>query len=68
MPSYRVINTSTKAECTVQARSPEIAAQEALGRRVVRSGAPRDLLAKVYWKREEDPTSMVRLYSPIAER
>lgn len=44
-------------------QSPEAAAREALGIQVVRSGARRDLVAKVYWQPLGQPLTMVRLYA-----
>jgi len=45
------------------ARSPEEAAREALGMELVRSGARRDMVAKVYWQPIGQPLTMVRLYA-----
>ena len=47
------------------ARSPELAAQSVLGEELVRSGAKKDLVARVYWTSPGQPTSMVRLYSKV---
>lgn len=47
-------------------QSPEAAAREALGVEVVRSGAKRDLVAKVYWQPLGQPLTMVRLYAKLA--
>jgi hypothetical protein len=44
-------------------QSPEAAARDVLGIQVVRSGAKRDLVAKVYWQPLGQPLTMVRLYA-----
>jgi hypothetical protein len=49
-------------------RSPEDAVRQALGIEVVRSGAKRDLVARVYWQMLGQPVNMVRLYSRAIER
>jgi len=49
-------------EQTIQAKSPEAAASQVLGMDVVRSGAKRDLMARVYWQVSGRPLNMVRLY------
>lgn len=43
--------------------SPEAAVRDVLGIQVVRSGAKRDLVAKVYWQPVGQPLTMVRLYA-----
>lgn len=43
--------------------SPEAAVRDVLGIQVVRSGAKRDLVAKVYWQPLGQPLTMVRLYA-----
>lgn len=65
--SYRVIDLIApgQPEFEVKANSPELAARDALGEEVVRSGAKRDLRAKVYFQHPEQPVSMVRLYSKV---
>ncbi|WP_158409498.1 hypothetical protein [Devosia psychrophila] len=50
------------------ASSPEAAARKALGIDLVRSGAKRDLRAKVYFQHPGQSLSMVRLYAKVAER
>ena len=55
--SFRVVD--------LRARSPEEAAREALGIELVRSGAKRDIAAKVYWQPVGQPLTMVRLYSKV---
>ena len=47
------------------ASSPEDAARKALGIDVVRSGATKDLVAKVYWQPMEQPLTMVRMYAKV---
>ena len=42
---------------------PEAAVRDVLGIEVVRSGAKRDLVAKVYWQPLGQPLTMVRLYA-----
>lgn len=44
-------------------QSPEAAVRDVLGIQVVRSGAKRDLVAKVYWQPLGQPLTMVRLYA-----
>jgi hypothetical protein len=44
-------------------QSPEAAVRDVLGIQVVRSGAKRDLVAKVYWQPIGQPLTMVRLYA-----
>ena len=48
-------------------QSPEAAVRDALGIKVVRSGAKRDLVAKVYWQPLDQPLTMVRLYAKTEE-
>lgn len=64
---YRVLDLSAteQPEQTVQARSPEAAASQVLGMEVVRSGAKRDLMARVYWQVAGRPLNMVRLYRRV---
>ncbi|HTO26997.1 MAG TPA: hypothetical protein VL017_00245 [Devosia sp.] len=47
--------------------SPEAAVRDVLGIQVVRSGAKRDLVAKVYWQPIGQPLTMVRLYAKAEE-
>lgn len=49
------------------APTPEAAARQALGIDVVRSGARRDIVAKVYWQPLGQPLTMVRLYARTGE-
>lgn len=48
-------------------QSPEAAVRDVLGIQVVRSGASRDLVAKVYWQPLGQPLTMVRLYAKTEE-
>ena len=48
--------------------SPEAAVRDVLGIQVVRSGAKRDLVAKVYWQPIGQPLTMVRLYAKTEEQ
>lgn len=71
--SYRVVDLrSPEAEgidiIIDVARSPEDAVRQALGLEVVRSGAKRDLVARVYWQTMGQPVNMVRLYSRAIDR
>ncbi|HEY0031871.1 MAG TPA: hypothetical protein VGB81_01250 [Devosia sp.] len=50
------------------ARTPEDAAREALGLRLIRSGSKRDLAARVYWQHVGQPMNMVRLYTKVVDR
>ena len=64
---YRVIDLRTgdaaPNETIVEARSPEAAAQGALGLELVRSGPKHELRARVYFQHDGQPVSMVRLYA-----
>lgn len=46
-------------------RSAEAAVAQALGLDVVRSGAKKDLVARVYWQTPGHPVSMVRFYTRL---
>ncbi len=50
------------------ARTPEDAAREALGLKLIRSGSRRDLAARVYWQHSGQPMNMVRLYTKVTDR
>lgn len=68
--SYRIVDlrsTEDNAEHIVNgAKSPELAARDALGIELVRSGSPKQLAAKVYWKVPgEEPINVVRLYNKV---
>jgi hypothetical protein len=63
--NYRVVDLTredARPEHTVRAKSPEAAAQEALGLTLVRSGRKNTLAAQVYWQPAGEPLTMVRLY------
>lgn len=66
MNQYRVIDLQTEVvdpePKTVTAASPEAAAEMVLGLLLVRSGAKKDLRARVYFQNSGQPVSMVRLY------
>lgn len=68
---YRVIDLSSLIiepdELIVHSTSPERAVMEALGIEVVRSGAKRDLCARVYFQHPGQPVSMVRLYRKVGK-
>lgn len=70
MREFKVVDLSTSAAAasTVKAANPEKAAELALGLQLVRSGAPRDLWARVYFQNEGQPMSIVRLYCKVAQR
>lgn len=64
MPKFRVIDLRTgviEPEASVEANSPEEAAEKALGIKAFRSGAPKHLVCRVYWV-TNGTTNMVRLY------
>lgn len=65
--NFRVVDLRPQGkEVTVEgASSPEDAARKALGIDVVRSGAKKDLVAKVYWQPMEQPLTMVRMYAKV---
>jgi hypothetical protein len=64
---FRVVNLSTLDETEIKAVTPELAGQAALGEKLVRSGRPGDLRAKVYWHNSTLALTMCRLYA-LAER
>jgi phage-related baseplate assembly protein len=69
VPNFKVIDLRTgviEPELQVEARSPEQAAESALGMKLVRSGHARTLVCRVYWN-DANNTNMVRLYSKVAE-
>ena len=69
MPVFRIIDLRTgivEPEQQVDAKSPEQAAEQALGLKLVRSGHPRTLVCRVYWS-DANNTNMVRLYSKVAD-
>jgi hypothetical protein len=71
--SFRVVDLRQNALLTDTdvivegAQSPEAAVRDVLGIQVVRSGAKRDLVAKVYWQPIGQPLTMVRLYAKNEE-
>lgn len=68
MPEFRVIDLRANTivpEIKVEAKSPEEAAEKALGVMLVRSGLPKTLACRVYWT-EGGQTNMVRLYGQPA--
>jgi hypothetical protein len=73
MKSFRVVDLRQDAllgdtDIVVEGvQSPEAAARDVLGIQVVRSGAKRDLVAKVYWQPLGQPLTMVRLYAKTEE-
>ena len=69
MPNFRIIDLRTEVvepEQRIEARSPEQAAESALGIKLVRSGHARSLVCRVYWD-DANNTNMVRLYSKVAD-
>lgn len=65
MPIFRVIDLRSEVlaqELHAEAKSPEMAAEKALGMKLVRAGNPRNLVCRVYWQ-DATNTNMVRLYS-----
>jgi hypothetical protein len=70
--SYRVVDLRSAAidpaDIIVNgAKTPEAAAEAALGVKLVRSGAKKDLVARVYWQPPGQPITMVRLYKLTSE-
>jgi hypothetical protein len=69
MPNFRIIDLRSdvvEPEQRIEARSPEQAAETALGIKLVRSGHARSLVCRVYWD-DANNTNMVRLYSKVAD-
>jgi hypothetical protein len=71
--AYRVVDLRDDAKLAGDiiiegARTPEDAAREALGLRLIRSGSKRDLAARVYWQHSGQPLNMVRLYTKVTDR
>lgn len=52
----------------VEAASPEKAAEQVIGIHLVRSGARKDLKARVYWQNPGQPKNMVRLYGEVGDQ
>lgn len=68
MPVFRIIDLRSEIvepEQQVEARSPEQAAENALGLKLVRSGHARSLVCRVYWN-DANNTNMVRLYTKVS--
>lgn len=68
--SYRVIDLRAEVidasgHVVDGVNSPEAAAREVLQMDVVRSGARKDLVARVYWQTMGSPMNMVRLYRKV---
>lgn len=72
MHEFRVLDLTHEGEeqqqVVVKAASPEHAAKIALGTDLVRSGAKRDLRARVYFQHPGQSLSMVRLYTKVDDR
>lgn len=70
MTEYSIIdlhNILTSSDgVVVEATSPEKAAAALFGEELVRSGARRELRAKVYFQHPGQVRSMVRLYQKVA--
>ncbi|WEK05799.1 MAG: hypothetical protein P0Y65_05955 [Candidatus Devosia phytovorans] len=71
MTQYQVIDLRSAIidpePVKVEAGSPEKAAEKVLGIHLVRSGARKDLVARVYWQKTNEPKNMVRLYAQVVE-
>lgn len=68
--SYRVVDLRTEiidatGHIVDGVSSPEAAARDLLQIDVVRSGARKDLVARVYWQTMGSPLNMVRLYRKL---
>ena len=68
--SYRVVDWRTDVidatgHMIEGVSSPEAAARDVLGMDVVRSGATKDMVARVYWQTMGSPVNMVRLYRKV---
>ena len=73
MTNFRVVDCRSEIidpqEIVIaNATSPEDAVFKALGEKVVRSGRKTDLRARVYFQHPNQPLSMVRLYTKVADR
>lgn len=49
----------------IEAHSPEAAGKQLLGVELVRSGLPRNAVAKVYWQNPNEALNVVRLYTRV---
>ena len=70
--TYRVVDLRTGMVDPIETlvhgvNTPEEAARKVVGHRVVRSGAKKDLIARVYWQPIGQPVTMVRLYKMVGE-
>lgn len=69
MPTYRVIDLlATERDPllhAVEAASPEQAGEKVVGKKLVRSGAPRNLRCRVYLDKPHQPSLMFRLYTRV---
>ena len=69
--TYRVVDL-VRSEATpievIGVRSAAAAARQALGMDLVRSGNPRNLQAKVYYRNAYGVMTMVRLYRKVDDR
>ena len=71
--AYRVVDlrvdSNTPGDVIIEgARTPEDAAREALGLKLIRSGSKRDLAARVYWQHSGQPLNMERRYTKVTDR
>lgn len=71
MTEYQVIDLRSAIidpePIMIEAASPEKAAEKALGIHLVRSGALKDLVARVYWQKTNEPKNMIRLYQQVGD-
>jgi len=70
---YRIVDMRLGADeakeiLVAKARSPEDAALQAVGEKLVRSGHRNDLRVRVYFQDAGQPTTMVRLYRRVEDR
>ncbi len=67
MPTvYEIVDLRPGGESqTVEGKSPVAVVAKALGEPVVRSGAPRNLVAKCYFDNGEGGRNMVRFYRTV---
>lgn len=72
MPQCRVVELINAVidpdSIIIEAQTPEKAAEIALGVSLTRSGALRNLRARVYSQRVGEPMNMVRLYGLVADQ
>ena len=71
VPHYRVVDllsdVADPAPIIIDAQTPEKAAELALGVSLTRSGAKRNLRARVYCEQPGQPVRMVRLYGRVSD-